>query len=73
MDKHLCAKFYEDDTKKTFDNESCIFLLGSFVFAQTSVSGTVTDNEGNLPNALVYIENRQERITSNIDGSFYSE
>ena len=30
----------------------------------------MTDNEGNLPNALVYIENRQERITSNIDGSF---
>jgi TonB-dependent receptor len=56
--------------KRLLITKAAFFFLGSFVFAQTSVSGTVTDNEGNLPNALVYIENRQERITSNIDGSF---
>jgi len=46
------------------------FLLGGFAIAQTSVHGVVVDQQGNLPNALVYVENKGEKITSNTDGSF---
>ncbi|PIF45426.1 TonB-dependent receptor [Chryseobacterium sp. 52] len=46
------------------------FLLGSFTLAQTSVHGVVVDQQGNLPNALVYVENKTEKIISDTDGSF---
>ncbi|MEF9477423.1 carboxypeptidase-like regulatory domain-containing protein [Chryseobacterium sp. 1B4] len=39
-------------------------------FAQTTVHGTVVDSQGNLPNALVYIENSGQKVTSDTDGSF---
>lgn len=53
-----------------FLTKAAFFLLGPFAFAQTSVHGTVVDSQGNLPNALVYIENSSQKVTSNTDGSF---
>ncbi|MCT2409253.1 TonB-dependent receptor [Chryseobacterium antibioticum] len=46
------------------------FFLGGLAMAQTTVHGVVIDQQGNLPNALVYLENKAEKITSNTDGSF---
>ncbi|WP_232815686.1 TonB-dependent receptor [Chryseobacterium capnotolerans] len=53
-----------------FLTKAAFFLLGPLAFAQTSVHGTVVDSQGNLPNALVYIENSSQKVTSSTDGSF---
>lgn len=45
-------------------------FLGTFTFAQTSVNGIITDQQGNIPNAKVYIQNTKYETTSNLDGSF---
>ncbi|MDV7696022.1 TonB-dependent receptor [Chryseobacterium soli] len=56
--------------RRFFLTTAAVFLLGSFAVAQTTIHGVVTDHQGNLPNALVYLENKGEKITSNTDGSF---
>ena len=56
--------------RRFFLTTAACFLLGSFAIAQTTVHGVVVDNQGNLPNALIYLENKAEKITSNTDGSF---
>ncbi|WP_261511205.1 TonB-dependent receptor [Chryseobacterium paludis] len=56
--------------RRFFLTTAACFLLGGFAIAQTSVHGVVVDNQGNLPNALIYLENKAEKITSNTDGSF---
>ncbi|MBV8324951.1 TonB-dependent receptor [Chryseobacterium sp.] len=56
--------------KRLFLTKAAFFLLGPLAFAQTTVHGIVVDPVGNLPNALIYIENTGEKITSGTDGSF---
>lgn len=56
--------------RRYFLTTAAVFLLGSFAIAQTTIYGVVTDHQGNLPNALVYLENNNDKITSNTDGSF---
>lgn len=56
--------------RRFFLTTAVCFLLGGFAIAQTTVHGVVVDHQGNLPNALVYLENSGEKITSNTDGSF---
>ncbi|WP_313090656.1 TonB-dependent receptor [Chryseobacterium flavum] len=58
------------ERKRLFLTKAAFFLLGPLAFAQTTVHGIVVDNEGNLPNALVYIKDTGEKITSDTDGSF---
>lgn len=62
--------FTEMARKRLFLTKAAFFLLGPLAFAQTTIHGIVVDSEGNLPNALVYIENTGEKVTSNTDGSF---
>ncbi|ASK30255.1 TonB-dependent receptor [Chryseobacterium sp. T16E-39] len=56
--------------RRFFLTTAACFLLGGFAIAQTTVHGVVIDHQGNLPNALVYLENSNEKITSDTDGSF---
>lgn len=56
--------------ERFFLTKAAFFLLGPLAFAQTTVHGTVLDSQGNLPNALVYIENSGQKVTSDTDGSF---
>lgn len=56
--------------ERLFLTKAAFFLLGPLAFAQTTVHGTVVDSQGNLPNALVYIENSGQKVTSDTDGSF---
>lgn len=56
--------------RRFFLTVAASFLLGGLAIAQTTVHGIVTDSQGNLPNALIYLENNGEKITSNTDGSF---
>lgn len=56
--------------ERLFLTKAAFFLLGPLAFAQTTIHGTVVDSQGNLPNALVYIENSGQKVTSDTDGSF---
>lgn len=56
--------------RRFFLTTAACFLLGGFAIAQTTIHGVVVDHQGNLPNALIYLENKADKITSNTDGSF---
>ena len=45
-------------------------LVGSIAFAQQSVSGTVSDNEGPLPGVSVIIKGTAQGVVTDFDGNY---